>query len=343
MEMEQILECVPNFSEGQNKQVIASIVDAIASVDEVQVLHTDSNEAANRTVVTFVGMPKAVVEAAFRAVQKASELIDMQKHKGEHPRFGATDVLPLIPIKGITMDEAVKLARELAQRIGNELNISVYCYENAAFRHERKSLAYCRKGEYEALATKMQTADGKPDFGPETLNVRSGAIAVGARNILIAYNVNLNTLSAELAGEVAADVRESGRIVRRADGSSERVPGTLSSVRAIGWYIRDFRQAQVSINITDVEKAPLHKVFDEVQAKAQARGLRATGSEIVGLVPLACMLQAGKHYLQKQGLPTDVSEEELIWMTILSLGLNDVYAFRPEEKIIEYAMTRNIK
>lgn len=347
--MSPIIECVPNFSEGRNVEVINQIVAAISSVADTKILHVDSGYAANRTVVTFVGPPEAVVESAFRGARVASELIDMQQHQGEHPRFGAIDVLPLIPLRGISMDRVILLARSLAKRIAQELRIPTYCYADAAFTEKKRDLAFCRQGEYEGLSAKMKKTEEKPDYAPEHLNIRSGACAVGARNILIAYNVNLNTTSARLAHEVAMDIRESGRPLFSADGckqyhsdgSLKRIPGTLSSVKAIGWYIDDFKQAQVSINITNISRTPLHVVFEEVVKMAQMRGMRVTGSEIVGLVPLHSILEAGEYYLQKQGHQTKPTEKELIHVASLSLGLNDVCSFSAQEKIIEYAMCKH--
>lgn len=333
---DRILECVPNFSEGRDKRIIGQIEAAISAVDGVKVLHVDSGEGANRTVITFAGDPDAVVEAAFQAVKKAAEVIDMSKHRGEHPRFGATDVLPLIPIAGVTMDEAVEYARLLGKRIGEELHISVFSYGEAAYDARRRNLAYCRAREYEGLAEKMSTPDGVPDFGPHELNIRSGASAVGARDFLIAYNVNLNTDSVKIASAIAADVRESGR--KNATGI---VPGTLKSVRAIGWYIEEFGKAQVSMNLTNIRVTPLHQAFDEVAKKALLRGVSASGSEIVGLVPLESMLEAGRYFLLKQDVDSSVlNHHQLIDAAVEAMGLNELYPFDPAKKILEYAMAQ---
>ncbi|OJU36156.1 MAG: glutamate formimidoyltransferase, partial [Bacteroidales bacterium 45-6] len=322
------------FSEGRNREVIDAIVDAIRSVGKVKLLHVDSGEAANRTVVTFAGDPDAVVEAAFRGVQKAGELIDMAHHHGEHPRFGATDVLPLVPISGISMEETIGYARQLGRRIGDELGISVYSYGEAAFDSRRRELSYCRAGQYEGLSTKFATQEGKPDFGPDWLNIRSGASAVGARDFLIAYNVNLDTDSVEVAKAIAARVRENKW--EALDGETR---SSLKSVKAIGWYIQEFEAAQVSMNLTDIRQTPLHVAFDRVVEVAETLGAKVTGSEIVGLVPLQSMVDAGRYFLAKKGLLGDISEHELVQAGIEALGLNDKYAFRVEEKILEYVMS----
>jgi glutamate formiminotransferase/formiminotetrahydrofolate cyclodeaminase len=347
--MNKIIECVPNFSEGRNMDIINQIVAAITSVDGVKLLNIDPGKATNRTVVTFAGAPDDVIEAAFRGVRKAAEVIDMSKHTGEHPRFGATDVLPLIPISGISMEETSEYARKLAKRIGEELEIPVYCYANSAFISERKELSYCRSGEYEGLKAKLEKPEWKPDFGPARFNGRSGAMAVGARDFLIAYNVNLNTTSTRRANAIAFDVREKGRVKREGDspngkiindehGNPVTIPGTLKSVRAIGWYIEEFGVAQISMNLTNINITSLHAAFDEVCRKADVRGIRVTGSEIVGLVPLNSMLDAGRYFLKKQNRSVGVSDEELLKIAIKSLGLNDLYQFKPEEKIIEYVL-----
>jgi glutamate formiminotransferase/formiminotetrahydrofolate cyclodeaminase len=332
--------------------IINQIVAAITSVEKVKLLNIDPGKATNRTVVTFAGAPDDVIEAAFRGAKKASEIIDMSKHAGEHPRFGATDVLPLIPISGITMEETVEYARKLAKRIGEELEIPVYCYANAAFSEPRRELAYCRSGEYEGLVSKLEKPEWNPDFGPARMNVRSGAMAVGARDFLIAYNVNLNSTSTRRANAIAFDVREKGRpkreddsvtgkIVTDENGNQVYIPGTLKSVRAIGWYIEEFGVAQISMNLTNINITSLHVAFDEVCRKAEARGIRVTGSEIVGLVPLNSMLEAGRYFLKKQNRSVGVSDEELIKIAIKSLGLDDLYKFKPEEKIIEYVLEGN--
>ncbi len=345
----RILECVPNFSEGRDPALIKQITDVIESVDLVKLLDVDAGKATNRTVVTFAGDPDAVVEAAFMAVKKASELIDMSRHKGEHPRFGAADVLPLVPVSGITMEETVEYARTLGKRIGEKLGIPVYCYEHAAFNEKRKNLAYVRSGEYEGLESRFSDHEWKPDYGPAVFNRRSGAIAVGARDFLIAYNINLNTTSVRRANAIAFDVREKGRVKREGNkltgkiikdeqGKPVYVPGTLKSVKAIGWYIEEYGVAQISMNLTDIAVTSVHTAFDEVCRKAEARGIRVTGSELVGLIPLRSMLEAGKYFLKKQRRSAGVSDKELIKIAVKSLGLSDLYPFKPEEKIIEYLL-----
>ena len=348
--MDRIIECVPNFSEGRNKQVIDSIVKSIASAAEVKVLNVDPGEATNRTVVTFVGSPEAVVEAAFQGVKRASELIDMRQHHGAHPRSGATDVLPLIPISGVTLQECAELARKLAERIFRELEIPCYCYESAAFKEERRNLAVCRAGEYEALPEKIADPARRPDFSPEAMSdqaARSGATNVGARDFLIAVNFNLNTTSTRRANAIAFDVREKGRpkregnpivgkIVRDENGEPVMIPGTLKGCKAIGWYIDEYGIAQVSMNITDINATPLHKAFEEVCRAAQARGLRVTGTEIVGLVPKRALMEAGRYFLEKQSRSTGIAEEEIMKIAVKSMGLDDLKPFDPKEKVIEY-------
>ena len=347
--MSQIIECVPNFSEGRDMDIIRQITGQIESVEGVKLLDVDPGKATNRTVVTFVGDPGAVVEAAFRAVKKASGLIDMSKHSGEHPRFGATDVCPLVPVRDITMEETVEYSRKLAERIGEELKIPVYCYENAAFSPRRKNLAAVRAGEYEGLKDKLETEKGKPDFGPAEFVPRTGAIAVGARDFLVAYNVNLNTTSTRRANAVAFDVRERGRlkrkghpltgkIIRDDEGDPVMIPGSLKEVKAIGWFIEEFGVAQISMNLTNISVTPIHIAFDEVCKKANARGIRVTGSELVGLVPLSAMLEAGRYFLRKQQRSTGVSDSELIKIAVKSMGLDELYPFDPGEKIIEYQL-----
>ncbi len=347
--MNQLIECVPNFSEGRNPQVIKQITDAIESVEGVKLLNVDPGKATNRTVVTFVGAPDDVIEAAFRGVKKASDLIDMSKHTGEHPRFGATDVCPLVPIANISMEETVEYAHKLAKRVGEELNIPVYCYEFAAQAEERKSLANCRSGEYEGLPEKLKDPRWKPDFGPAEFNASAGATAVSARNFLIAYNVNLNTTSTRRANSIAFDVREAGRVKREGnpitgkivkDGNGEpiRVPGTLKKVRAIGWYIEEYGIAQISMNLTDITVTPVHIAFDEVCKSAERRGMRVTGSELVGLIPLQAMLDAGKYFLKKQERSTGISDDEIIKIAIKSMGLDELGEFNPRERIIEYML-----
>lgn len=334
----RIIECVPNFSEGRDMEIIRQITGSIESVERVKLLDVDPGRDTNRTVVTFVGGPEDVLEAAFRAVRKASELIDMSKHHGEHPRMGATDVCPLVPVSGITMEETVEYARQLAKRIGEELGIPVYCYENAAFEEKRKNLANCRSGEYEGLPEKMADPGWKPDFGPAMFNERSGATAVGARDFLVAYNINLNTTSTRRANAIAFDIREKGRNVKNEKGETISVPGTLKNVKAIGWFIEEYGIAQISMNLTNISATPVHIAFDEVCHRAEARGVRVTGSELVGLIPLKALLDAGRYFLEKQQRSAGVSDEELIKIAVRSLGLNELHQFKPEEKIIEYVM-----
>lgn len=348
--MERIIECVPNFSEGRNREVIDAIVASIEKSGGVKVLDVDPGEATNRTVVTFVGSPEAVVEAAFQGVKCAGELIDMRHHHGAHPRSGATDVLPLIPISGITLQECAELARKLAERIFSELEIPCYCYEAAAQKPERKNLAVCRAGEYEALPEKMSDPERMPDFGPGCYTEKaavSGATNVGARDFLIAVNYNLNTTSTRRANAIAFDVREKGRpkregnpitgkIIKDAEGKTVMIPGTLKGCKAIGWYIDEYGIAQVSMNITDINTTPLHVAFDEVCRAASARGLRVTGTEIVGLVPKRTLIEAGRYFLEKQQRSTGISEEEIIKIAVKSMGLDDLKPFNPSEKVIEY-------
>lgn len=345
----QLIECVPNFSEGRDMQVMKQITDQIETVEGVRLLDVDPGKATNRTVVTFVGEPEQVIEAAFRAIKKACEVIDMRHHKGEHPRFGATDVCPLVPIAGISMEETAEYARKLAERVGNELGIPVYCYENAAFTPERRNLANCRAGEYEGLPEKLSKPEWKPDFGPAIFVPQTGAIAIGARDFLVAYNVNLNTTSTRRANAVAFDIREKGRPVREGNpitgkikkdenGNEIWIPGSLKACKAIGWFIEEYGIAQISINLTNISITPVHIAFEEACRKAQERGLRVTGSELVGLIPLKAMLDAGKYFLHKQQRSTGVSEKELIKIAIKSLGLDDLKPFNPDEKIIEYLL-----
>ena len=349
--MKQIIECVPNYSEGRDRRVIDGIAAAIASVEGVKVLNIDPGQATNRTVITFVGEPEPVVEAAFRGAAKAKELIDMRQHHGAHPRSGSTDVLPLIPISGISLEECAVLARGLAERMYKELGIPCYCYEAAAFKPERKNLAVCRAGEYEALPEKMADPERKPDFGGEydETVARTGASNVGARNFLVAVNFNLNTTSTRRAMAVAFDVREKGRkareggsltgkLLKDADGNQIWIPGTLKGCKAIGWYIDEYGIAQVSMNITDIDQTPLHKAFEEVCRAAAARGLRVTGTEIVGLVPKRVLLEAGRFYLERQQRSLGISEEETIRLAVKSMSLDDLRPFNPREKVIEYLM-----
>lgn len=348
----RIVECVPNFSEGRDSVIIDSICQAITKAADVRLLDVDPGEATNRTVVTFVGEPEQVVEAAFQGVKKAAELIDMSRHHGAHPRMGATDVLPLIPVAGITLEECAELARKLAKRISEELEIPTYCYEAAAFTPERKNLAVCREGEYEALPEKLATEGRKPDFGARPFDdkvARTGCTAVGARDFLIAVNFNLNTTSTRRANAVAFDVREKGRPAREggkltgkplkdADGKPVMIPGTLKGTKAIGWFIDEYGIAQVSMNITDMGATPLYRAFDEVSRAAAARGLRVTGAEIVGLVPKRAIVDAGRHYLHLQQRSTGIPEREIIRIAVKSMGLDDLKPFDPKEKIIEYML-----
>jgi glutamate formiminotransferase / formiminotetrahydrofolate cyclodeaminase len=343
--MPALLECVPNFSEGSDMEVIRRITGRIEAVKGIRLLNVDPGRAANRTVVTFAGPPAAVAEAAFAAIEKAAALIDMRHHSGTHPRIGATDVCPLVPISGISMEETVALARSLAERVGRELQIPVYCYENAAFAGERRNLAICRTGEYEGLPERLRDLRWKPDFGPARFNARTGATVIGARDFLVAYNVNLNTTDARLACEIAAQIREKGRprkeggeVVRDAAGDPLCIPGTLKACKAIGWYIREYGIAQVSLNLTDISVTPVHRAFEEVCRRAETLGLRVTGSEIVGLVPKRALTEAGRYYLQKEGRSDDAAEGELIRIAIRSLGLNDLKPFVAEEKILEYRL-----
>lgn len=346
----RIIECVPNFSEGRDRAKINEIVAAIESVKGVKLLDVDPGEATNRTVVTFVGEPESVVEAAFRGIKRAAELIDMRTHHGAHPRMGATDVCPLIPVSGVTLEECAQLSRKLAERVADELNIPTYCYEAAAFTPERKNLAVCREGEYEALSRKMGDEQKGPDFGNRPFDegvAKTGATTIGARDFLIAVNYNLNTTSTRRANAIAFDVREKGRPMREggkvtgkpvkdADGKTVMIPGTLKGTKAIGWYIDEYGIAQVSMNITDIAEVPLHVAFDEVCRKADARGVRVTGTEIVGLVPKRTLTEAGKYFLRKQKRSVGVPEEELIRIAVKSMGLDELKPFDAREKVIEY-------
>lgn len=348
----RIIECVPNFSEGRNPEIIKEICAAITAAAPVTLLDVDPGEATNRTVVTFVGEPEAVVEAAFQGVRRAAELIDMRGHHGAHPRMGATDVLPLIPVSGVTLEECAALARKLAERIATELRVPTYCYEAAAFTPERKNLAVCREGEYEALPEKLATEGKQPDFGARPFDAdvaRTGCTAVGARDFLIAVNFNLNTTSTRRANAIAFDVREKGRPAREggkvtgkpikdASGKPVMIPGTLKGTKAIGWFIDEYGIAQVSMNITDMGATPLHRAFDEVNRAAAARGVRVTGAEIVGLVPKRALIDAGRHYLRMQQRSTGIPEKEIIKIAVKSMGLDDLKPFDPGEKVIEYML-----
>ncbi|MDE7438163.1 MAG: glutamate formimidoyltransferase, partial [Muribaculaceae bacterium] len=345
-----LIECVPNFSEGRDMKVIKEITDAIESVEGVKLLDVDPGQATNRTVVTFVGEPDAVLEGAFRGVKRAAELIDMSKHHGAHPRMGATDVLPLIPVEGITLEECAELAKKLGKRIADELNIPIYCYEAAASTPERKNLAVCRRGEYEALPERLGSETEGPDFGPKEFDdsvAKTGATAVGARDFLIAVNFNLNTTSTRRANAIAFDVREKGRPKREGgkpngkpmkdeNGNTIMLPGTLKGTKAIGWFIDEYGIAQVSMNITDMAQTPLHVAFDEVCRAAQERGIRVTGTEIVGLIPKRALIAAGRHFLHKQQRSTGLPDDEIIRIAVKSMGLDELAPFKPEEKVIEY-------
>jgi len=345
----QLIECVPNFSEGRDLQIIKQITGAIESVEGIRILDIDTGKATNRTVVTLVGSPEAVIEGAFQGIKKASELIDMRKHKGEHPRMGATDVCPLIPVSGITMEQTVEYAKKLGARVSKELNIPVYLYESAATTEDRKNLATIRAGEYEGYAEKILKPKWKPDFGEAKFNAKSGATVIGARDFLVAYNINLNTTSTRRANSIAFDVREAGRVKRKGDsvtgeiikdknGNSVSVPGTLKSVKAIGWYIEEYGIAQISMNLTNINTTPVHIAFDEVCKRADERGIRVTGSELVGVIPKKSLIDAGKYFLNKQQRSIGVSEEELIKIAVKSLGLDELSPFEPKKKIIEYLL-----
>lgn len=347
--MNQLIECVPNFSEGVNLDIIKQITSEVESVEGVRLLNVDPGKATNRTVVTFVGEPARVIEAAFRAIKKAGELIDMSKQKGEHPRMGATDVCPLIPISNISMEETAEYARQLAKRVGEELQIPVYLYEQAQPNKSRSNLSVIRAGEYEGFFKKIKLPEWAPDFGPAENDIKRGATVIGARDFLVAYNVNLNTTSTRRANAIAFDVREAGRVLREGDpvtgkiitdesGKPKSIPGSLKAVKAIGWYIEEYGVAQISMNLTNIEITPVHKAFDEVCTKANERGIRVTGSELVGLIPLKAMLDAGKYFLRKQQRSVGVSEKELIKIAIKSMGLDELGPFIPEERIIEYLL-----
>ena len=347
--MTQLIECVPNFSEGVNLDIIKQITNEVESVEGVRLLNVDPGKATNRTVVTFVGEPAKVIEAAFLAIKKAGELIDMSKHKGEHPRMGATDVCPLIPIANISMEETAEYAKQLANRVGEELGIPAYLYEYAQADKKRNNLSVIRAGEYEGFFKKIKLPEWKPDFGPAEFDAKRGATVIGARDFLIAYNVNLNTTSTRRANSIAFDVREAGRVMREGDpingkiindenGKPKSIPGSLKSVKAIGWYIEEYGIAQISMNLTNIEVTPFHVAFDEVCTKAAERGMRVTGSELVGLIPLKAMLDAGKYFLLKQQRSVGVSEKELIKIAIKSMGLSELSPFIPEERIIEYLL-----
>ena len=336
--MKQLIECVPNFSEGSDLSIIKQITNEIESVEGVRLLDVDPGKATNRTVVTFVGEPISVIEAAFRAIKKAAELIDMRKHTGEHPRMGATDVCPLIPVANISMEETAEWSKKLGERVGNELEIPVYLYEAAQKNPDRKNLSIIRAGEYEGFSKKILLSEWAPDFGKAIFNAKSGATVIGARDFLVAYNINLNTTSTRRANAIAFDVRESGRKIQNEKGEEIVQPGTLKSVKAIGWFIEEYGVAQISMNLTNVNITPIHIAFDEVCKKANERGVRVTGSELVGLIPLKSLLDAGRYFLEKQQRSVGVSEKELIHIAIKSLGLDELSEFIPEKKIIEYLL-----
>ncbi|MHB8262130.1 MAG: glutamate formimidoyltransferase [Bacteroidia bacterium] len=347
--MQQLIECVPNFSEGNDMNLIKQITNEIEAVEGVRLLNVDPGKATNRTVVTFIGTPDVVIEAAFRAIKKAGELIDMSKHKGEHPRMGATDVCPLIPIANISMEETAKWAQKLAERVGKELALPIYLYEAAQSDKKRSNLSVIRAGEYEGLFKKIKLPEWKPDFGPAEFDAKRGATVIGARDFLVAYNVNLNTTSTRRANSIAFDVREAGRVKREgnpvtgkivndANGKPVMIPGSLKSVKAIGWYIEEYGVAQISMNLTNINVTPVHITFDEVCKKATERGIRVTGSELIGLIPIKAMLDAGKYFLKKQQRSTGVSEKELIKIAVKSMGLDELSPFKPEERIIEYML-----
>jgi len=343
--MKQLIECVPNFSEGNDLSIIKQITDQIEAVEGVRLLNVDPGKATNRTVVTIVGEPELVLEAAFRAIKKAGELIDMSKHKGEHPRMGATDVCPLIPIANISMEETAVFAQKLAKRVGEELNLPIYLYEAAQTDKTRSNLSIIRAGEYEGFAQKILLPEWKPDFGPAVFDAKRGATVIGARDFLVAYNINLNTTSTRRANAVAFDIREAGRTKKEngknvldADGKPITIPGSLKCVKAIGWFIEEYGIAQISINLTNISVTPVHIAFDEACKKASERGLRVTGSELVGLIPLKAMLDAGKYFLLKQERSVGVSEAELIKIAVKSMGLDELSPFNPQERIIEYML-----
>lgn len=355
--MKQIIECVPNFSEGRNMEVISQITGEIEKIKGVKLLDVDPGATTNRTVVTFVGTPNEVCEAAFQCVKKAQQLIDMRHHKGDHPRFGATDVCPLVPVANITMDEVVVYARKLAERIGNELHIPIYCYENAAFEEKRRNLANCRQGEYEALKERIESKEWKPCFGPcqyDESIAKSGATAVSAREFLVAVNYNLNTTSTRRANAIAFDVREKGRpkregnpitgkVIKDANGEPVMIPGTLKSTKAIGWFIKEYGIAQVSMNLTNISITPLHEAFEEVCRCAANRGVRVTGCEIVGLIPKKVLIDAAKFYLKKQQRSLGISEPEMVKIAVKSMGLDDLKPFNPQEKVVEYLIEADNK
>ena len=338
-----LIECVPNFSDGANKEVIDKITEEISGVEGVSLLDVDPGIDTNRTVVTFIGNPTAVIEAAFKSIKMASQLIDMSKHKGEHPRMGATDVCPLIPVSGVSMKDCILLSRKLAKRVGEELHIPVYLYEESSDVSYRRNLSDIRKGEYEGLEDKLKLKEWKPDYGPSEINIKSGATAIGARNFLVAYNINLNTRDKKIASDIALDIREAGRakrdkngkILRKKDGSIVKLPGTLKSTKAVGWYIDEYKKAQVSMNLTNYKITSIETAFEEVRKQANKRGVRVTGSEIVGLVPKESLLNAGMYYLRKQKKSTAIPDRDIIDIAIDSLGLNEISEFNQDSSIVE--------
>ena len=340
----KLIECVPNFSEGRNEDIINQITSEIKSVSNVKLLDVDPGKDTNRTVVTFAGNPDDVIEAAFLAISKASELIDMSKHEGAHPRMGATDVCPLIPIKGVSVDECIEYSHKLAKKVAQKLKIPIFMYEKSASSKSRQNLAKIRQGEYEGMSDKLKMKDWKPDYGPDELHIKSGVTAIGVREFLIAYNINLNTSDKKLASDIALDIREAGRakrdengkIIRDKDGVMVKVPGTLKSVKAVGWFLDEYNVAQVSMNLIDYKTTSVHKVFEEVRKQAQKRGLRVTGSELVGLIPLDSLLEAGRYYLQEQNKTSGVPDSQLIHIAVKSMGLDEMYPFNNDEKIIDY-------
>lgn len=336
--MKQIIECVPNFSEGVDASIIDSIANEIAGVAHVKLLNVDPGKGANRTVITFAGEPEGVIEAAFLAIKKAGELIDMRTQKGEHPRMGATDVCPLIPISNISMDEVILYADKLAKRVGGELGIPVYLYEYSQPDTTRNNLSIIREGEYEGFFNKMKLPGWQPDFGPAEMDAKRGATVIGARDLLVAYNINLGTTSTQIAHDIALDVRESGRIVKDAMGNKTQIPGRLKKVKAIGWHIEEYGKAQVSMNLTNISITPVHQVFEEVCNQAATRSVKVTGSELIGMIPLNALLDAGKYFLRKQQLPVNINEEELIAVAVKYMGLDDLSPFDPAKKVIEYQL-----
>ncbi len=336
----RIVECVPNFSEGRNMDIINAITKEIEETEDVVLLDVDPGADTNRTVVTFVGSPEGVKEAAFKAIKKASELIDMRNHKGAHPRMGATDVCPFVPVSGVNMNDCIEIAKDVGKKVAEQLNIPVYLYEEAATRPERKDLSNVRKGEYEGLPEKLKDPEWAPDFGKPIFNPRSGASIIGAREFLIAYNLNLNTRDKKRANKVAFTIRERGKLNKNAEGNKVRIPGLLKAVKAIGWYIPEYGFAQISVNLINYKITPLWKLFEVASEEADKIGLRVTGSELVGLIPKEAMIQAGRHFLDKQGKCSGVPEEELIHIAVLSMGMDQIAPFRPEEKIIEYRIAK---